>query len=270
MQSSSSGATPLRMSCLNRRRLRVLSHSSSLLQRPSPQPPRFPCSCLGQQSSTVRVRSPLIVCPGRRHLCFRTDMAQSVSNSESGIEHCPRRRSRDPERSLSYEEDSEAPLSEYTLGSCAFSDVEFMSKDQLKSLGKKRVESSHSSCTVCHELYRKGEVIRILPCKHVFHYRCLKPWFRSSNVCPLCRLDVKQTLEEESCGCHSPERSEGRAGPQRSSAPVGDASLTPPQFHRRPRVSFCRRRLAPQSPRNFLGSNGTRSEQGPGQRMFVE
>jgi hypothetical protein len=73
---------------------------------------------------------------------------------------------------------------------------ELMTKQELKKLKKKRVKDSKSLCSVCHEAYRKGEVIRVLPCTHVFHYKCLKPWFKKSNACPVCRLDVKQRLQE--------------------------------------------------------------------------
>lgn len=71
-----------------------------------------------------------------------------------------------------------------------------MNKAELKMIKKKRVEQSRSKCTVCHNMYLKNEVIRILPCNHLFHYRCLKPWFKQSNICPLCRMNVKEKLRE--------------------------------------------------------------------------
>ena len=74
--------------------------------------------------------------------------------------------------------------------------VQTMSKEQLKKLKKKRIGHSSSHCTVCHDHYQKGEVIRVLPCQHFFHYKCLKPWFKKSNICPLCRLNIKEVLEE--------------------------------------------------------------------------
>jgi E3 ubiquitin-protein ligase RNF13 len=72
-----------------------------------------------------------------------------------------------------------------------------MNKNELKQLKKKKIGNSCSQCTVCHEQYQKGEVIRILPCDHFFHYKCLKPWFKKSNACPLCRLNIKEKLQEQ-------------------------------------------------------------------------
>jgi len=77
---------------------------------------------------------------------------------------------------------------------------ELMNKNELKKLKKKKIGNSCSQCTVCHEQYQRGEVIRILPCEHFFHYKCLKPWFKKSNACPLCRLNIKDVIQAQ-LGC---------------------------------------------------------------------
>lgn len=71
-----------------------------------------------------------------------------------------------------------------------------MNREELKRIQKKRIGKSSSHCTVCYDQYAKGEVIRVLPCGHFFHYKCLKPWFKKSSLCPLCRLNVKKALQE--------------------------------------------------------------------------
>lgn len=42
-------------------------------------------------------------------------------------------------------------------------------------------------CTVCFGDFEFGESVRSLPCKHVFHMRCIDEWLRRDAHCPLCR-----------------------------------------------------------------------------------
>ncbi|MCL7039444.1 hypothetical protein MKW94_028109 [Papaver nudicaule] len=34
-------------------------------------------------------------------------------------------------------------------------------------------------------------MLRLLPCHHAFHPRCIDTWFISSSTCPVCRSDLK-------------------------------------------------------------------------------
>ncbi|KAF7234010.1 hypothetical protein EG68_11529 [Paragonimus skrjabini miyazakii] len=54
----------------------------------------------------------------------------------------------------------------------------------------KEVSSGCDQCAVCIELYRVSEVVRILPCRHVFHKKCIDPWLLEQRSCPLCKLDI--------------------------------------------------------------------------------
>ncbi|KAJ2399766.1 hypothetical protein GGI23_002452 [Coemansia sp. RSA 2559] len=46
-------------------------------------------------------------------------------------------------------------------------------------------------CAICLEEINEGEVIRKLPCPHVFHSACIDRWLLSqSSVCPLCKRDT--------------------------------------------------------------------------------
>ena len=41
-------------------------------------------------------------------------------------------------------------------------------------------------CVICLCELDVGEKIIALSCNHYFHNKCLMPWLRKSNKCPLC------------------------------------------------------------------------------------
>ena len=51
-------------------------------------------------------------------------------------------------------------------------------------------EPKGPTCTVCLDALRVGDRVLRLPCGHLFHEPCLKPWFRQEHVCPNCRFDL--------------------------------------------------------------------------------
>lgn len=52
---------------------------------------------------------------------------------------------------------------------------------------------SGSPCAVCLCDYEVGDTMRPLPCKHVFHHRCINKWLQRNGVCPLCMQNVQQS-----------------------------------------------------------------------------
>uniref|UniRef100_A0A7S3CZ90 RING-type domain-containing protein n=1 Tax=Palpitomonas bilix TaxID=652834 RepID=A0A7S3CZ90_9EUKA len=44
------------------------------------------------------------------------------------------------------------------------------------------------SCAICMEDYKDGEMLRTLPCFHVFHQACIDEWANREPSCPICRL----------------------------------------------------------------------------------
>ncbi|KAJ2159503.1 hypothetical protein EV180_005425 [Coemansia sp. RSA 518] len=46
-------------------------------------------------------------------------------------------------------------------------------------------------CAICLDELRLGDVVRSLPCPHVFHATCIDRWLLfQSSVCPLCKRDT--------------------------------------------------------------------------------
>ncbi|KAJ3246872.1 hypothetical protein HDU78_005973 [Chytriomyces hyalinus] len=48
-------------------------------------------------------------------------------------------------------------------------------------------QESPPCCPVCLEDFKELEVLRELPCKHLFHRRCIDAWLSLSCFCPTCR-----------------------------------------------------------------------------------
>ncbi|KAL4480285.1 hypothetical protein ABPG74_020801 [Tetrahymena malaccensis] len=57
---------------------------------------------------------------------------------------------------------------------------------------KMKMGTSNQSCAICVTPFQKGEIIRKLPCKHIFHDSCILPWFSKKSNCPNCRFDIKE------------------------------------------------------------------------------
>ena len=70
--------------------------------------------------------------------------------------------------------------------------LEGLSKNIFKKLKTFKIRESCSSCSICLDKYSINDVVKVLPCNHKFHNKCLKPWFKDSVCCPNCRLDIKE------------------------------------------------------------------------------
>ncbi|XP_032053140.1 E3 ubiquitin-protein ligase RNF130 isoform X2 [Aythya fuligula] len=60
--------------------------------------------------------------------------------------------------------------------------------------GDKETDPDFDHCAVCIESYKQNDVVRILPCKHVFHKACVDPWLNEHCTCPMCKLNILKAL----------------------------------------------------------------------------
>ncbi|GFO30859.1 RING finger protein [Plakobranchus ocellatus] len=65
--------------------------------------------------------------------------------------------------------------------------------------GDKELEGDFDQCAVCIEPYKDGDVIRLMPCRHVFHKSCVDPWLLDHRTCPMCKLDILQAYGMSAC-----------------------------------------------------------------------
>ncbi|XP_048485940.1 RING finger protein 44-like isoform X2 [Plutella xylostella] len=49
-----------------------------------------------------------------------------------------------------------------------------------------------SSCVVCMCEFEARQTLRVLPCAHEFHAKCVDKWLRSNRTCPICRGNASE------------------------------------------------------------------------------
>ena len=49
-------------------------------------------------------------------------------------------------------------------------------------------------CSICLSKYIGTDIIKEFPCKHIYHKNCLLKWLKKSNLCPLCKYNIKNDV----------------------------------------------------------------------------
>lgn len=69
-----------------------------------------------------------------------------------------------------------------------------LSKAEIERLPIKAYDPAHSAgktdCQICFCEYKKGERLRMLPCLHDYHVKCIDRWLKENATCPICRADI--------------------------------------------------------------------------------
>lgn len=52
-------------------------------------------------------------------------------------------------------------------------------------------QDADAECAICKENLVLNDKMQELPCKHMFHPPCLKPWLDEHNSCPICRHELQ-------------------------------------------------------------------------------
>ncbi|KAG0027325.1 hypothetical protein BGZ81_005698 [Podila clonocystis] len=50
--------------------------------------------------------------------------------------------------------------------------------------------AASTECSVCKDEFVREDTCLQLPCKHIFHDECIKPWLKTSATCPTCRFSL--------------------------------------------------------------------------------
>lgn len=66
----------------------------------------------------------------------------------------------------------------------------------IKKIKKQKIGKTSKTCAICFNNFEKEEIIRVLHCNHFFHNKCIKQWLFDNWNCPICRLDLKELLDD--------------------------------------------------------------------------
>ncbi|KAL4232072.1 E3 ubiquitin-protein ligase rnf38 [Mactra antiquata] len=52
--------------------------------------------------------------------------------------------------------------------------------------------ADQTSCVVCMCEFENRQLLRVLPCYHEFHVKCIDKWLKTNRTCPICRADASE------------------------------------------------------------------------------
>ena len=70
---------------------------------------------------------------------------------------------------------------------------------KLKAEDMKKKTGEDGSCPICFGEFTSGDQVRDLEtCDHLFHKKCIDQWLKLNANCPLCRSNVRDSIDSES------------------------------------------------------------------------
>ena len=68
-----------------------------------------------------------------------------------------------------------------------------LSKDKINKIPlkpfRKALFEDNSNCIICMEMFNENELVKQLPCGHIFHGECIDQWLGEQKNCPFCKAE---------------------------------------------------------------------------------
>ena len=74
----------------------------------------------------------------------------------------------------------------------------FLEMDEYQYKHIQKYESrKETECAICLEQFKGIDIIKAFyKCEHIFHKVCLQKWLKRSNLCPLCKHDLTEDINQ--------------------------------------------------------------------------
>ena len=67
---------------------------------------------------------------------------------------------------------------------------------QYKNKDKFSTKLIEEDCSICLINYKNASILKLLPCGHIFHKKCIKKWLVKNDKCPNCNYNLTKDIEE--------------------------------------------------------------------------
>ncbi|XP_036340865.1 RING finger protein 44 [Rhagoletis pomonella] len=83
-----------------------------------------------------------------------------------------------------------------------------------------------TSCVVCMCDFELRQVLRVLPCSHEFHAKCVDKWLRSNRTCPICRGNASDYFENPEQQQSQAQQTQAQVQPQQTTTQQAQPATT--------------------------------------------